>query len=187
MKAVAKEKDEKEAGHSQGALLYALQDTLSFLESSQRRCFNPIEFVKETASLKLTDGHLRQNDAIEFYSRLVDYLEIALSAHGGQKEELKDLLYVKTCTMNVRTCKGKHLTETETGTPFLTLNVRSGMAGPTLHSLDEALESWFKAEKLTGARVRDVQERRRREALRCRPDQVLLQTAARAVCPTATV
>ena len=143
-------KEDKDALHAPGALLYALQDTLSFLKASQRRCFNPIEFVKETASLKLTDGHLRQNDAIEFYSRLVDYLEVALSEHVGQKQELKELLYVKTCTMNVRACKGKHLTETETGTPFLTLNVRSGMAGPTLHSLDEALESWFKAEKLTG-------------------------------------
>jgi len=130
-------------------LLRALQYTFTFLRNSDKRYFNPQGFVEESAALKLTDGYLSQNDAIEFYSRLVDYLE-EVSKGRASSSELADMLYVSTCTMNVRNCAGKHRTESEVGTPFLTLNVRSGMAGPTLHSLDDALESWFKAEKLSG-------------------------------------
>jgi len=130
-------------------LLRALQYTFTFLRNSDKRFFNPRQFVNESVYLKLMDGHLSQNDAIEFYSRLVDYLEES-SASNSQCSKLQDLLYVRTCTMNIRNCDGKHRTESEVGTPFLTLNVRSGMAGPTLHSLDDALESWFKAETLSG-------------------------------------
>jgi len=131
------------------SLLRSLQLTYTYLKESEKKVFDPQAFVNESACLKLSDGHLSQNDAIEFYSRLVDYLE-EVSKDKPHCNTLEDLLHVKTCTMNVRNCEGKHRTETETGTPFLTLNVRSGMAGPTLHSLDEALESWFKAEKLSG-------------------------------------
>lgn len=135
--------------HKKNRLLRALQYTFTFLKNSDKRYFNPRGFVDESAALKLMDGHLSQNDAIEFYSRLVDYLEDTTQGRM-QCKALQDMLYVRTCTMNVRNCEGKHRTESEVGTPFLTLNVRSGMAGPTLHSLDDALESWFKAEKLSG-------------------------------------
>ncbi len=130
-------------------LFRALQRTFRYLGDSAKKFFNPRLFVQQSAMLKLTDGHLNQNDAIEFYSRLIDYLDESLK---GQKtrQMLQDLLFVKTGSMNMRHCPGSHRTETEVATPFLTLNIRSGMAGPTLHSLQEALESSFKSEKLNG-------------------------------------
>ncbi|GBG30736.1 Ubiquitin carboxyl-terminal hydrolase 24 [Hondaea fermentalgiana] len=152
-------------------LLRALQYTFTFLKHSDKRFFNPRGFVNESAGLKLTDGHLSQNDAIEFYSRLVDYLEETTQGKS-QCKALQDMLYVRTCTMNVRNCDGKHRTESEVGTPFLTLNVRSGMAGPTLHSLDDALESWFKAEKLSGlecevCNTKDKERRFEADQIKC--------------------
>jgi len=130
-------------------LFRTLQRTFRFLGDSAKKFFNPRLFVQQSAILKLTDGHLNQNDAIEFYSRLIDYLDESLKGQRT-RQLLQDLLFVKTGSMNMRHCPGSHRTETEVATPFLTLNIRSGMAGPTINSLQEALESSFKSEKLNG-------------------------------------
>jgi hypothetical protein len=62
----------KRAAKGKLGLLRAVQKTFCFLEGSSMRFHNPRALVQATALLKLSDGHLNQNDAVEFYSLLVE-------------------------------------------------------------------------------------------------------------------
>eukprot|EP00924_Labyrinthula_sp_SR-Ha-C_P000847 augustus_masked-scaffold_7-processed-gene-5.1-mRNA-1 protein AED:0.41 eAED:0.45 QI:0/-1/0/1/-1/1/1/0/1750 len=131
-------------GVSRRNLFIEFQNILVILSETNSQCINPLDFVHATATLGLTDGHIHQNDAFEFYTRLVDYVEEAIQYHVFQKDVLKDILYVYTLSENRRICKGKHKTQVETGTPYLTLNISK--AG----SLEELLRNYFKVENLSG-------------------------------------
>ncbi|KAH9255145.1 hypothetical protein BASA81_006904 [Batrachochytrium salamandrivorans] len=74
----------------QAALLRELQRTFAFLQDSQQRFYNPTGFVLASSALRLTDGHMSQNDCAEFFTLLIDYLEDVLGRALNSLDEALD-------------------------------------------------------------------------------------------------
>jgi len=133
---------------SKRALLTQLQKLFSFLEGSEQRFFNPRLFVNQSSILRLTDGHMSQNDCIEFYSLLMDYLEDVFKGRP-ERDQLRNLFVCSMTSLTMRHCPQKHKSEKEESTFYISLSIRFGPEGRALNSLDEALDEWSKSEHLS--------------------------------------
>jgi len=164
------EEPRKKAAKSKLALLRSVQKTFAYLQGSNLRYFNPRALVASTAQvknafpvfsglsftytasltlqLKLSDGHLNQNDAAEFYGLLMDYFEDCFKGRP-EREELMRLLFSKNSVMNVRHCPHRHMSESSETRPYSQLLIRTGLTGTQMHSLKEAFEECYRSNEVS--------------------------------------
>jgi len=128
-------------------VLRQLQRTFRFLLDSRKGCYDPIPFVESCAALKLEFPVTSQNDASEFYDKLLDNLEISL-------KRTPQLSIMNECfqgtQIKLKRCHSCGVVTTSREESFFRLELMTKDNSVQKNSLEECLSAFVAPEILTG-------------------------------------
>lgn len=120
------------------------QRLFAYLDKSQVRFVDPKFFVRSSSALKLTDGHLAQNDTTEFYMKMMDLIHDHMLTKASDVDKFDQSMKSIMGSVKIRNCPHRHETSSTSLESYVNVTVRSGDTGTTFNSLDEALDHAFK-------------------------------------------
>jgi len=140
-------------------VLRQLQRTFRFLQDCDKGCYDPIPFVEACSTLKLQFPVTSQNDASEFYDKLLDNLEEGLKGTPFLKQMNECFLGQQT---KLKRCHVCGLVSKSREESFFRLELMTKDNSVEKNSLDECLQSFVAPEVLTGDNKVDCDQCNRR-------------------------